>query len=185
MSAKSARWSGVMATTVLALTPIGMLTVSAQAIPFSQHGTVRQRVGVTDIVISYNRPVARGRQLFPGVVAWGKPWTPGADSATQIRFTRDVLVEGHAVPAGEYSVWLIPREVGDWILILHRAARAFHLPYPGEDGEAIRTPVAATTGEHMDALAFYFPVVARDSTVLRVHWGRTVVPIRIRTPAVE
>src|SRR5256885_150910 len=33
-------------------------------IPRSQHGSVTQRVGTTDIAISYNRPVARGRTLF-------------------------------------------------------------------------------------------------------------------------
>ena len=157
----------------------------AQAIPFSQHGTVTQRVGITDIAIAYNRPTARGRLLFPGVVAWGKPWTPGADSATRIWFSRDVVIEDQIVAAGEYSIWLIPREAGPWSLILHRNARTFHLPYPGEAGEAMRVSIIPTSGDHMDALALYFPIVARDSTILRVHWGSTILPIRIRARAVE
>jgi hypothetical protein len=32
----------------------------------------------------------------------------------------------------------------------------------------------------MEALAFYFPIVAADSTVLRLHWGTTIIPIPIR-----
>ena len=54
-------------------------------VPRSQHGTVTQRVGTTDITISYNRPVARGRTLFgdDGVVHWGRLWHPGADSVWQ------------------------------------------------------------------------------------------------------
>lgn len=160
-------------------------TAGAQAIPFSQHGTVSQRVGVTDILVTYNRPVARGRSLFPGVVPWAKPWTPGADSATRIRFSRGVVVEGQPVAAGDYSIWLVPRAAEPWLLILHRAAEVFHLPYPGEEGEAIRVPVTPVAAEHMETLAIYFPVVARDSAVARVHWGRTAIPIRIRTPAVD
>src|SRR5574341_1146888 len=74
----------------------------------SQHGTLTQRVGYTDIAIAYNRPVARGRTLFGEVVSWGRIWTPGADSATMIDFNRDVEVEGHALTAGSYSLWMIP-----------------------------------------------------------------------------
>ncbi len=33
----------------------------------------------------------------------------------------------------------------------------------------------------MEVLAFYFPIVAPDSTVLHLHWGTTIVPITIRT----
>ena len=50
-----------------------------QGIPFSQHGTVSQRVGFTDITIAYNRPVAHGWTLFGKLVPWGKVWHPGAD----------------------------------------------------------------------------------------------------------
>jgi hypothetical protein len=32
----------------------------------------------------------------------------------------------------------------------------------------------------MEVLAYYFPVVARDSTVMRIHWGETIVPVRIK-----
>lgn len=32
----------------------------------------------------------------------------------------------------------------------------------------------------LEALAFYFPVVGRDSTVLRMHWGTTIIPVQLR-----
>ncbi len=159
-------------------------SASAQAIPFSQHGVVSQTVGLTIITVTYNRPVARGRTLFgaSGVVKWDKVWHPGADSATRIEFTRDLTIEGRAVPKGEYSLWLIPRESAPWTLILSRAARVFHEPYPGTTEDFARVEITPEAGAHMETMAYYFPVVARDSTVLRLHWGSTVVPIRIRTP---
>jgi hypothetical protein len=157
---------------------------SAQAIPFSQHGTVSQRVGLTDIEVTYNRPVARGRTLFgpTGVVKWGRVWHPGADSATRIAFSRPVLLSGRPLPAGEYSLWLIPQADAPWTVMLSRAARVFHTPYPGEEHDALRFNARPEAGAHMETLAYYFPVVARDSTVLRLHWGTTVLPLTIRAP---
>ncbi len=147
----------------------------------SQHGTVSQRVGYTDIAITYNRPVARGRTLFGEVVNWGRIWTPGADSATMIEFSRDVEVEGQALKAGSYSLWLVPRPAPEpWTVIFSRAVHIFHTPYPGERQDVLRFTVTPAPGEHMEVLAFYFPVVAPDSAVLRMHWGTTVVPLRIR-----
>ena len=38
----------------------------------SQHGSVSQRVADTTIALKYNRPVARGRDLFGALVPYGK-----------------------------------------------------------------------------------------------------------------
>ena len=160
------------------------LPAAAQGYPFSQRARVEQTVAFTDISIAYGRPVARGRALFgdSALVKYGAIWHPGADSATLVRFTRDVLLEGREVKAGEYSVWLLPRASGPWTFILSRAAHVFHQPYPGESSDAIRLDVTPERGAHMETLAFYFPVVLRDDAVLRIHWGETVVPVRLKAP---
>ncbi|GBD32164.1 hypothetical protein HRbin33_01128 [bacterium HR33] len=170
------------ATVALAWTALFAATVQAQeGIPFSQHGTVSQRVGYTDISIRYNRPVARGRVLFPGVVRWGRIWNPGADSATTIEFSRDVEVEGQRLEAGSYTLWMIPQPPPEpWTVIFSRATNIFHTPYPGEEHDALRLKITPEEGAHMEVLAFYFPLVWPDSAVLRMHWGTTVVPLRIR-----
>ena len=163
---------------------LGSARAVAQGIPFSQAGSVSQRVGYTDISITYDRPVARGRTLFGdhAVVPWGRVWHPGADSATTITFSRDVLIEGRPLPAGSYTLWTIPRSPpGTWTIIFSRATHVFHIPYPGEARDALRVEVTPERGDHMEVLAYYFPVVAPDSAVLRLQWGEMVVPIRIRT----
>lgn len=156
---------------------------SAQGVPFSQHGVVSQRVSHTNIEVTYNRPTARGRVLFgsdsPAVVRFGTRWHPGADSATRISFDKDVVFEGKPLKRGEYSIWMIPEANGPWTLILNSVSRVFHTQYPGEATDAVRVPVTPEKGTHMDALAYYFPVVARDSTVLRMQWGEVIVPMRI------
>jgi hypothetical protein len=115
-----------------------------------------------------------------GIVKWERIWHPGADSATRIQFSAPVEFEGKPLAAGSYSLWTIPRASGAWTVIVNARADVFHTPYPGEATDVLRVDVTPERGAHMEALAYYFTFVARDSTVLRLHWGETVIPMRIR-----
>jgi hypothetical protein len=157
-------------------------SAQAQGYPFSQRGSVSQTVAFTDITIKYGRPLARGRMLFGGLVPWDSIWHPGADSATRITFNHDVVLNGHPLKAGAYSIWLIPRDGKPWTLILNRKSHAFHKPYPGAQFEALRVDITPETGMQMESLAYYFPEVVRDTTVLRIHWGTTIIPMHIQAP---
>jgi hypothetical protein len=149
--------------------------------PRSQHGTVTQRIQGTDVTISYNRPVARGRELFGSLVRWGRMWHPGADSVSTISFTHDVTVDGHKLAAGRYSLWTIPEESPKpWTVIFNKGVGGWHTNYPGEAQDALRLTVATETGPPMETLTYYFPVVDADSAVLRLQWGTVVVPLKIK-----
>jgi len=169
---------------VAALVVLGSAACRAQGYPFSQRGRVDQTVAFTDISVVYGRPVARGRVLFgdSALVKWDAIWHPGADSATRVTFSHDVKLEGRDVKAGEYTIWLIPRANKPWTFILSRAAHVFHIPYPGESSDVLRVDVTPERGGHMETLAIYFPNVLRDEAVMRIHWGETIIPVRIKAP---
>lgn len=152
-----------------------------EGIPFSQHGSVSQVMGFDTISIVYNRPVARGRTLFGKLVPWDKVWHPGADSATTITFSRDVLVQGKRLAAGSYTLWTIP-DTATWTILFSRAVHVFHTPYVGDSTIVLRVAATPERGDHMEVLSFYFPIVGPDSAVLRLHWGTTIVPIKLHTP---
>ena len=111
---------------------------------------------------------------------WQQVWHPGADSATTIQFSRDVLVQGRQLAAGRYTLWAIP-DSARWTVIFSRAVDVFHRPYPGESLDVLRVTATPEQGSHMEVLAYYFPVVGPDSTILRLHWGTTIVPLHIHT----
>jgi hypothetical protein len=120
--------------------------------------------------------------LFGAIVPYGKPWTPGADRATWIKVTRDVTVNGASLPAGSYSLWAIPG-ADAWTMIFHKDWNRFHLPYPGDEGVALRVDgIKPERGQHMETLAWYFPAVEGKDAVLRLHWGETIVPLAVRVP---
>ncbi len=145
----------------------------------SQAGSVTQTVATTEIAVTYNRPVARGRNLFGGIVPYGEIWNPGADQATAVAFSRNVQINSRPLPAGKYSIWAIPG-ADQWTVIFSKAADVFHTPYPGEQRDALRITVVPETGTHMETLAFYFPVVEGKDAVLRLHWGEVMVPMRLQ-----
>ena len=146
----------------------------------SQHGTVSQRIADTTITLEYNRPVARGRELFGALVPYGKIWCPCADDATTIELTAAVKIDGHELAAGKYSVWTLPND-GKWTIIFNRRAATWHTKYP-EGQDALRLDVTPRVGAHMETLAFYFPMVEGKKAELVLHWGTTVVPVLIEVP---
>jgi hypothetical protein len=150
----------------------------AQAIPKSQLGSVMQMVAGARIEITYRRPVARGRALFGALVPWGRVWTPSADSAVVFSTSAPLEINGAELAAGTYSIWTIPQQES-WTVIFNAVPHAFHLAYP--DGrDVLRVHATPKRGEHMETLAFYFPLVDADSAMLYLHWGTTVVPLVIR-----
>lgn len=143
----------------------------------SQQAAVTQMLGATRIEVRYSRPSARGRELFGALVPWGRVWTPGADTATNVTFSDSVRVNGQPLPAGTYSLWTIPRDSA-WTVIFSRAHPVWHIPYP-EGRDALRVESVPRQGTHMELLTFTFPEVDAFRGELVMQWGTTVLPITI------
>lgn len=164
---------------LLTLSSIVACSAHAQPGRRSPRGTVTQTLNGTEISIRYYRPVLRGRTPFPGVVGWGRTWTPGADSATRIETTGPLEIEGKTLPAGKYSIWVVPQETDAWTVIFNRSADAFHLSYD-ESQDALRVQAHVTTSQQsVESLQMSFPLVDADSAVMQLQWGTVLLPLRI------
>ena len=146
--------------------------------PASQHGTVSQEVNTTTITLEYDRPVLRGRSVFGDILDYDIVWTPGANRATWIDVSEPVAVQGQGLDAGRYGMWTIPHEGAPWEVILVGEWDTHHSFFPFET-EVLRIEATPERGEHMEVLAFYFPVVGPYATTLRFHWGDVVLPLQI------
>lgn len=77
-------------------------------------GIARITLGDTYVRVIYGRPYKRGRNNIFGskesgaLVPYGERWRTGANEATEITVTRDVLVGGKRLPAGTYSLSTTP-----------------------------------------------------------------------------
>ncbi len=164
------------------LAPLAVTALVVGAVPgcaqqASQHGVVAQTVNETVITLEYDRPVARGRELFGNLVEWDAIWTPGANRATWIDFSRPVTFLGHDLAAGRYAIWMVPRDGEPWEVVVSEWD-THHAIFPTE-AVVFRTDVAAEQGPHMETLGFYFPVVGPYEATLVLHWGTTLVPLGI------
>jgi hypothetical protein len=153
--------------------------ISGQVIRPSQAAETMQWVGAAKIDVTYHRPVARGRELFGKLVPYGKVWSPSADSAAVFTTSAPLSVNGSALAAGAYTIWAIPGET-EWTVIFSSVHPVHHMFYPaGKD--ALRVKAAPRSGDHLETLGIYFPMVDADSGEMVIHWGRTIVPLRIKS----
>jgi hypothetical protein len=148
----------------------------------SQHGSITQQIAATTIAIEYDRPVARGRDLFGSLVPYGRVWCPGANDCTTIALSTDVKINDHAVPAGTYTLWAIP---GDkkWTFIINRSHPTFHTRYQTvADQDLLRIEATPKAGPHVETLSFTFPLVDGRHAELHFQWGTVMVPLLIDVP---
>ena len=107
------------------LLPGGLRAAEEKKIEFpapSQHSVVKQRVGLTDVEVDYSRPNKNDREIFGGLVPYGKLWRTGANAVTKIKFSNAVTLGGKEIPAGEYALFTIPTE-NEWTIILSKDAK--------------------------------------------------------------
>src|ERR1044072_1212681 len=99
----------------------------------SQKASVMQRIGATDVTITYSRPGVKGRQIWGDppagwaatvkgeatldnqnerpkgvpIVPYGHVWRTGANEANTFVVSDDVLINGKKLAAGSYSLHTI------------------------------------------------------------------------------
>jgi hypothetical protein len=145
----------------------------------SQRAVLTQRLGVTDITVTYHRPLENGRKIWGGLVPYGQVWRAGANENTTVKFTDPVTVEGKPLPAGTYGLHMIPNENGDWTVIFSNMSTAWGSFTYKQDEDALRVNVKPGTAEEHNALTYDFDQLKPDSAVLTMSWGKVSVPVNI------
>lgn len=164
---------------LLAVLASGPAPADAQ-VRASERATVSQTVDGTVIEIDYARPRARERSpIFGNVVHWGEVWTPGANDATTLEINRDIELNGQAVPAGIYSMWLVVEDAPEWELVLDPRDSLFHTERPEVTDEQIRFMVPVEETEPVEILTFDFPTYSSTRATLALAWGEKRVPFEI------
>lgn len=149
----------------------------------SPAGSLKQRVGLTDVEVSYNRPSAKGRKVFGGLVAYGRVWRTGADLSTKFTFSTAVKLNGADVAAGTYEVFTIPG-ANEWTIILQKLGEK---PQWGayaydEKKDTVRfKAVPASLPFPVESLAIGLNDLRADSATLTIDWERTRVPLKLTT----
>lgn len=70
------------------------------------------------IKITYSQPQKKDREIFGSLVPFGKVWRTGANEATELTTTRDILVDSVILRAGTYSLFTIPQP-DKWTIVIN------------------------------------------------------------------
>jgi hypothetical protein len=150
----------------------------------SEPASVSQTVDGTKITIEYSRPRARGRDNIFGTrdVKWNEVWTPGANYATTLEANHDITLDGHPVPKGKYSLWLVVKKSGPWTFVLDPRAKLFHMAHPDSTSSQIRFDVKAQSAPLTEVLTWTFPNVSATGATLAMSWIKTRVSVEVGVP---
>ena len=144
----------------------------------SQKVNLTQRVGITDMTITYSSPQVNGRALWGQLIPLDQVWRAGANENTTIRFAHDVQVEGKPLSAGTYGLHMIPTS-GDWTIIFSKNSTSWGSYSYREAEDALRVQVKPQEGAHQEFLTYTFQNPASDGATLELAWGNMRVPVRI------
>jgi hypothetical protein len=175
------------------------VTVSAQQLKTpapSPTQKISQEFGIGTIDLSYSRPAVKNRKVFGDLVPYGKMWRTGANTATRIKFSNDVMVAGQPVKAGEYSIFTIPSETS-WTFILNKDAGIKGVPEYKKEDDVLTVnlssdqmvklpPMKLKKGETMptinvvESFTMQFANITNSSCELHIMWENTAVKVPIK-----
>src|SRR5258708_22017731 len=130
--------------------------------------TIIQDFGLGKITITYSRPNVKGRVIFGGINPYGQVWRTGANAATTINFSEKVIVEGHSVPAGTYSLFTIP-DKDEWTVILNKTVKQWGAYSYKQSEDFLRFQVKPVNlDEKRETFTMQFPNVTTKSCQLHM-----------------
>jgi hypothetical protein len=143
---------------------------------------VSQTVGVTEISVEYSSPAVKGRKIWGGLVPYNDVWRAGANAATKVTFSKDVMIDGKPVPAGSYALFVIPTPT-KWTLILSKKSdQSGAFSYKKEDDQ-LRVDVKPQPIAPRERLAYLVSNFSDVVASLDLEWEkvRVSLPIKLHT----
>lgn len=146
----------------------------------SPPATATGKIGAATVTINYSSPSVKGRKIWGDLVPYGKAWRAGANEATVFQTDKAITVEGKALPAGKYSLFVTPAEK-EWLFIFNSETGQWGIKRSGEANhdpakDVITVSVKPGKSGTMNEKLTY--EVKNNGFVLR--WENMEVPVAIK-----
>ncbi|MDQ8003782.1 MAG: DUF2911 domain-containing protein [Pedobacter sp.] len=147
--------------------------------------TVSQAFGLGKIDLTYARPSTKGRKIFGALEPFDKVWRTGANSATVIKFSEAIKVEGKDLPAGEYALFTIPNKT-EWTIIFNKGTKEWGSYTYSETNDVLRVKVKPTTlKDKVETFTIQFANISDTNADLQLSWENTLVNVKLTTSVDE
>ena len=151
----------------------------------SPTATITQKVGVSNISVEYSRPGAKEREIFGGLVSYGKMWRTGANKATKITFNENCVFGGAKVKKGSYSLFTIPGEK-EWTVVLNKNTELWGVGEYDEKNQVCSiVSKAIETKDFTESFTIDFGTFQSFSAIMSLKWANTKIDIKIESLAAK
>ena len=146
----------------------------------SPSGSVKQAIGLSEVVVEYSRPSANDRKVFGNLVPMNQLWRTGANGSTDITFGQEAQFNGVMVPAGKYALYTMPAG-GEWEVVLYKDTEQWGAPKDLKAEEIVaRTKVKAQINPlFVETFSIGFDDLKTDKANLILSWENTMVKVPI------
>lgn len=129
------------------------------------------------VTIDYSQPSVKGRTIGKDLEPMeGKVWRAGANEATVFEVSKDVKVEDKALPAGKYSLYMIPNGE-EWTVIINKTWQQWGAYQYKEADDALRVKVK---GKKADPFAEKLTYNVDKDGKVALLWGDKKVEFKVK-----
>jgi Holliday junction resolvase-like predicted endonuclease len=142
--------------------------------------TVKQEFALGSVEVSYARPSKKGRTIFGDLVPYGAVWRTGANAATTITFSDEVLIGDKKVPAGKYGLLTIP-DKSEWTVIITKQTDVTSPGAYKQDQDVVRVKAAPVAMPiTVETFMITFDNATSGSIDMVMLWDQTAVSVPIK-----
>jgi hypothetical protein len=140
----------------------------------SPRDSVSAVVNGATITINYGSPSVKGRKIYGALVPMDSVWRAGANEATVFTTSKDILVEGKKLPAGNYGFFVIPTATS-WTIIFNNVAKQWGAYKYDKTKDALRVTVKPIKSAMSERLVYKI-----NKKGFSLNWGRLSVPVKVK-----
>jgi hypothetical protein len=142
--------------------------------------TVKQEFGLSTIELSYSRPNMKGRKIFGDLVPFNNQvWRTGANGATTLTFSDEVIIGGTKIPAGKYGLLTIPG-ASEWTIIITKQTDVTSPAAYDQTKDVVRLKAKPEPMPmNIETFTIMFSDVMPSSIALGMMWEKTYVEFPI------
>ena len=142
---------------------------------------IYHKIGFTEVEIEYGSPKVKDRKIWGGFIPYDEIWRAGANVATTMTFSEDIIVEGRLLPKGRYAFFVIPREFAPWTIIFSNKPDQWGAFGHQEEEEELRLEVAPVKSHFSEELSYRVEQKNFDHGILLMDWENIRLNIHFET----
>jgi DUF2911 family protein len=168
---------------------LAAMPAGAQQARKSPHETISRVIGDNRVTITYGRPYTKDpgtgapRAIWGGLVPWDSPYRLGADEATLLTTEKPIMIGDAMVPAGAYTLYMVPSESGASKLAISTNIGKWGVPVDTGHDLARTDLTKSALDKPVDQLTLAIEKDGAGGGTLKIMWETTQFAVALKAPA--